>query len=224
MPAIDHLGASSDQVRAWLREAADHLPRPHLPDSQTWGISAASALLDRASPQVLRAVGETLTSFLTDGTPDQVHLAASINPEKVVATNALRVALDRDDLEPLTLARLRGAVGRAITQGTLAYDTSLRDELGHQGDEALIAAAMLHDHAWLVDHLKAILGSEPKAAGNRFWFGVIPLNRAEADRVRDDLRSRESDLGADLTAELLDVVDEEDRDGRFDGRDGPVRW
>jgi hypothetical protein len=221
---IDHQSASLDEVRRHLHEAAENLPEPNMPDSHAWGISAAAALVDKGSPSVLQAAGEVLGEFLRDGSPAQAHLAASVNPEKLVDPLTLRRALDRDDLDDLAVARLRGAVGRAITQGRLGWDPPLRDHLAESGSEPLVAAALIHDHVWFLSHLTDVLGTDPKRAGNRLWFGVIELRRAEAERLQDELRARESALGVPYVTELLEVIVEEADDGRFDGRDGPIRW
>jgi hypothetical protein len=120
--------------------------------------------------------------------------------------------------------KVRAALGRAASGGTVAYSLAFRALVGQPGWESLLGAIIAFDHDWFLAELNDLLGTDPVQAANQLWWGVVDLNRAEADALKDELRQLEPRLGRAYVDALERCIDGEAQSGTYNGRTGPIRW
>ncbi len=172
-----------------------------------------------------RAPGHTiLEQLFTSGNADEVRLAETFADPSAIPPHIIAAALQRTDLDPAVLRKVRAALGRAMGAQPKKYDPSLRAQLGQPGSDSLLGPVIIADHDWFLTNMGTILGSDPDAAANRLWYGVQDLNADEARTLRAEIDSRRVKLGDAMTDSLLACIDGEVASGTFNGGDQPRRW
>jgi hypothetical protein len=225
--AIDFQGTpvTADNLADILRRCADNLAGDYKPDSQSWGMSAASELLSHVTgPPLTDVAARTFEEFLERGTPEQVLLATSFLPPDRISASSIVAAMQRSDLDAALKQQVRAALGRVLSSQPAHFDPSFRAQVGQPGWESLVGAFLIADHPWTMAHLQQVLGASRNDAANSLWYGLQNLNTAEGQALRaeiDKLRGTLGDAYADL---LIKTIDGELATGNMHNRAGNVRW
>jgi hypothetical protein len=216
---------TADNLESIIRRCADNMPGDGKPDSHSWGASAASELFKGIKGTPLEQQGQTiLAELFRSGSDDEVRLADTFTNPALMPPEPIRAALARTDLDADAQNTVRGALGRVLAAQPAKYDTALRAQMSHPGAESLLGAVMVADHAWFLSNIPKLLGTNPTAAGNKIWYGVVDLNADEARTLRSEIDALRSTLGDPLTTALLETIDGEIASGTFANRPQPKRW
>lgn len=225
IPADDEIEKlTRDNLLSLLETYARYAPEDRLPDSETWGHNAASALVAKVRALPL---GSEITGILDEMLQSQdekhVWLAAHFAAAKTVDLRALERALAHPDLPPPCSFILHFLWAQAVELGRIPWNKAMRASLPEVWAGPLIAAAFVQDHTYVLDHLPELLGEDPPVAMGRFAGAVEDaLSLEEGKVLQEELRARQGKWGEKWTDDLIGAIQWYIDNNRLPS--GAVRW
>lgn len=221
-------GLTRTSLASLLHTYAQYPPEDMLPDSQTWGHNAATALLSKVRALPLAAeIAGIADEMLQSHDYKCLWLGKSLAGAATVDLPTLAQALERaprmEELPAAVVRDLKHTWASAVQLGRIAWNNSMRDSLSEVWAGPLIAAALVSDHAYVLEHLPELLGNDPAVALGRFAGAVeSALRAAEGKALQAELRAHQGQWGAVSTKSLIDAVQWYLDNGSLPA--GAIRW
>jgi len=188
---------------------ARYAPEDMLPDSQTWGHSAAIELLNKVDKLPLAAeVPGIVDEMLRSSDEKRVWLGTTLAVAGTVGLDALERARDQapklKDLPAECLRRLHHTWASAVEIGRIPWEEAMRDLLPEPWATPLLGAALVCDHPYTMGQLPRLLGSDLGEAKGRFASAVSgQLRLEEVQSLVRELHAKKADWGEAWTNQLV---------------------
>lgn len=217
---LDSTSPTAANLAGLLAECAANAPASFRDQRQSWGFTSAGKIIAEAKATGLATnVDGVLEQFLKSTDPDEVWLALVFLPlPRAIALGMQH--LDQSQWYDNVSEEWRALLGRAVSQGLVPYDPSMRALRPHPGGRSFVASIIAYDNAWFWSNVDTVLGKKAADVEFELLLALRELSQSEAHKLRAALPHG---LAPDVVTAFENAITKYDTSGAYE-RTGSDRF